>query len=225
MPSTTRGRSRSHNTTRSTKHIKRMNAVTLPELKGVFDALRKNCHDILRSTKDTKQRIRKFQAAWKELFHRPVDAMAAESYLRVMEKGSRASATTKKAKAHKKQKGGFAPLTGATVDFQTRPGVDGVHGSFPQYLTGGLSFYNTINQEGMFKGCGVEDITPAIPDTMGSNKALAGGGFLSDSAFLVTTRPSESSVPPNMFQDVQTVMQGRQLGTSPNASQNPLKYI
>ena len=224
MPSVTRGHTLSHNTTRKTKRTKRMNAVTLPELKGVFDALRKNCHDILRSTKDTKQRIRKFQAAWKELFHRPVDAMAAESYLRVMEKGGRAK-TAKNSKSNKKQKGGFAPLTGATIDFQTRPGVDGVHGSFPQYLTGGLSFYNTINQEGMFKHCGIEDSTPSVPETIGSNRALAGGGSLSDAAFLATTRPSESSVPPNMFQDVQTVLQGRQLGASPNASQNPLKYI
>lgn len=209
MPSATRGRTRSHNTTRRRKYIQ-----TLPELKGTFDRLRKSCHEILRSTKETKQRIRKFQVVWKELFHRPVDAMAAESYLRVMDKGTRAK--THKSKG---QKGGSAPL-----DFQTRPGVDGVHGSFPAYLTGGLSFYNTINQEAMFKGCGLQDIAPSVPANMGSNQVM-GGGSLSDAAFLITTRPSIPSVPPNAIQDIQTFAAGKTLGASPNASQNPLKYL
>jgi hypothetical protein len=213
MPSATRGRKRNHNTTR-----KRKTPMTLPELKGTFDQLRKSCHEIIRSTKDTKQRIRKFQIVWKELFHRPVDAMAADSYLRVMDKGTRNARSLKA-----KQKGGA--LTGAPVDFQTRPGVDGVHGSFPQYLTGGLSFYDTINKEGMFQGCGREDITPAVPATLGSNQALAGGGSLADAAFLATTRPSPASVPPNAIQDAQTFAAGQALGASPNASQNPLKYL
>ena len=216
MPSdTTQKRPRPTNSTRK----KRAAHMTLPELKSTFDQLRKNSQEILRGTKDTKQRIRKFQALWKELFHRPVDAMAAESYLRVMEKGRHSQ--TRNAK--KKQKGGA--LSGAPLDFQTRPGVDGVHGSFPAYLTGGLSFYNTINQEGMFKDCGIQDITPAVPYTMGSNKALVGGGILGDAAFLATTRPVESSVPPSVIQDIQTVMQARNLGQSPRANQTSLKYI
>ena len=192
--------------------------MTLPQLKGTFDQLRKSCHEILRSTKDIKQRIKKFQVVWKELFHRPVDAMAAEAYLRVMDKGTRA-------KTMKAKQNGGAALSGAPLDFQTRPGVDGVHGSFPQYLTGGLSFYDTINKEGMFQGCGTQDITPAVPATMGSNQALAGGGNLGDAAFLVTTRPSVPSVPPNAIQDLQTFAAGQPLGASPNASQNPLKYL
>ena len=190
---------------------------TLPELKASFAQLRKSTHEIIRSTKETKQRIRKFQACWKDLFNHPVDAMAAESYIRVMESGAKRA--TRRSKG-KKQNGGAAP-----IDFQTRPGVDGVHGSFPQYLTGGLSFYNTINQEGMFKGCGTQDITPAVPDTMGSNKAMGGGGTLSDIAFVATTRPAEPSVPANLFQDMQNAFKGQPLGASPLANQNPLKYV
>jgi hypothetical protein len=209
MPtSTAKNRGRNHNTTRK----KKFNAMTLPELKGTFDALRKSTHDILRNTKETKQRIKKFQSVWKELFHRPVDAVAAEAYLRVMDKGT----------ARTKQKGGAA-LSFAPVDFQTRPGIDGVHGSFPQYLTGGLSFYNTINQEGMFKGCGLEDITPSISQDMGSNKV--GGGVIGDAATFATTRVVDSSVPPSALQNARNMWQGRTLGASPNASQNPLKYI
>ena len=216
MPSDkTQKRNKLHNNTRK----RRATPMTLPELKGTFDRLRKGCHEIIRSTKDTKQRIRNFQTLWKELFHRPVDAMAAESYLRVMERGSKHRKTMSK-----KQKGGAA-LSGAPIDFQTRPGVDGVHGSFPQYLTSGLSFYNTINQEGMFKDCGVKDITPAVPDTLGSNKALAGGGPISDALYTVTKTPIEASVPPSPFQDAQNAWRGLPLGASPNASQNPLKFV
>ena len=194
--------------------------MSLPELKGSFDRLRKGCHSILRGTKETKQRIKQFQTLWKEIFHRPVDAMAAEAYLRVM--GSTvARGKTAKSKGTKRQKGGAA-LAGAPLDFQTRPGVDGAHGSFPQYLTNGLSFYNTINQEGMFKDCGVVDNTPAVPASLGSNKV--GGGVLSDAAFLATTRPQDSSVPPSAIQDIQTAWQGRALGASPQPNQNPLKY-
>jgi hypothetical protein len=180
---------------------------TLPELKPLFSQLRRGSHEIIRGTKETKQRIRKFQHLWKELFNRPVDAMASEAYLNIMEKGGDKT----RSKTRKLQKGGTAP-----VDFQTRPGVDGVHGSFPQYLTNGLSFYNTINQEGMFKGCGIQDISPSIPVSMGSNKALGGGG-----------RMFTATVPPSVGQDAENAMAGRPLGLSSLPENNPLagKYI
>ena len=204
-------------------HTRKRKAVplTLPELKGSFDSIRKGCHEIIRSTKETKQRIKQFQALWKNVFHRPVDAAAAEAYLRVMENGV-ARGKTAKGRVHtRKMKGGA--LSGAPLDFQTRPGVDGVHGSFPQYLTGGLSFYNTINQDSMLKDCGRIDTTPSVPASMGSNQA--GGGLLSDTAFIATTRPHSASVPPTFIQDAQDAWAGKTLGASPLANQNQLKYI
>jgi hypothetical protein len=201
-----------------TRRKKGTSTMTLPELKPLFTQLRKQSHEIIRGTKETKGRIRKFQQLWKSLFNRPVDAMAAEAYLHVMEKGARS-------KTRKAQKGGAAALSGSPLDFQTRPGVDGVHGSFPQYLTGGLSFYNTINQEGMFKGCGTQDITPAVPASMGTNKAMGGGGTMSDALFIAGTRPFSSQSPPSVMQDAQNTLMGRPLGASPLAEQNPLKYI
>ena len=172
---------------------------------------------ILKETPEKKQRIKKLQALLREQFHHPVQPMAAEAYLTVIEKGS------KRGTRRRKQKGGMAPL-----DFQTRPGIDGVHGSFPQYLTGGLSFYNTINQEGMFQDCGKLDTTPSVPVSIGSNQAGGGVGFgtvLSDAFTLATTRPFESSSPPSVAQNIQTVWQGRNLSASPRANQNPLKYM
>ena len=198
---------------------KRVESTTLVELKSVFDQVRKGSLAILKETSDKKQRIKKFQALLSKQFHHPVQPMAAEAYLKVVEK----SMGSKRGTRRRKQKGGMAPL-----DFQTRPGVDGVHGSFPQYLTGGLSFANTVNQEGMFQGCGKVDITPAVPVSIGSNQAggsVGIGTILGDAYSLATTRPFQSESPASFFQDVQTGWQGRNLSASPRIDQNPLKYI
>lgn len=199
---------------------KQLQTKTLVELKSVFDRVRKAALAIIKENSAKKDRIKKLQAVLRSEFHHPVDPMAAEAYLIVVEKSSTAKrATTRR----KKQKGGMAPL-----DFQTRPGIDGVHGSFPQYLTGGLSFYNTVNQEGMFQGCGKVDTTPVVPVSIGSNQA--GGAvspltIISDSLTTLTTRPITPTVPASPLQDLQTAWSGQALGASPLANQNPLKYM
>ena len=155
----------------------------------------------------------KFKSLWKDIFNLPVNAMSAEAYMRVVEKSS----GTRANKTRRAQHGGMAPL-----DFQTRPGVDGVHGSFPAYQSAGLSFYNTINQQGMFKGCGTEDSSPAIPASMGSNAVQGGGASLSDA---LLTRLVEPSVPPSAAQSAQDSWLGFPPAASPLANQNPLKLI
>jgi len=205
----------------SSRHTrkKKLEAKTLVELKSIFDHVRKGSLAILKETSDKKQRIKKLQALLKEQFHHPVHPMAAEAYLTVVDKSMGAKRGTRR----KKQKGGMAPL-----DFQTRPGIDGVHGSFPQYLTGGLSFYNTVNQEGMFQDCGKVDITPRVPVSIGSNQAggaVSIGTVLSDALTLATTRPFTSESPSTLGQDLQTFSHGRNLPASPRPDQNPLKYM
>ena len=196
-------------------------ATTLPHLKSLFNELRKSSSEIIRSTTNTKDRIRKFKKVWKDIFHHPVDPMAADAYLRVIEKsGKTRHNKTRKAKGG--QRGGGAP-----VDFQTRPGVDGVHGSFPQYLTGGLSFYDTINQQGMFKGCGIENSTPVVPLSIGSGGLLKGGGAmtaLSDALTVATTRPEASTAPPGIVSNLTTAWYGQQPSPSPQAYQTHHDY-
>ena len=210
------------NSTRKRKIV----ATTIPELKRSFDALEDSVSDILRSGGTPAQRVKKFQVEWRKIFGRPVDAKAAEAYLHVKSrKGTKAGKKTRKAGRY--QKGGAAgggTLAGAPLDFQTRPGVDGVHGSFPQYVSQGMSFYNTINQEGMFKDCGIVDITPKVPVSIGSNQA--GGGVLADSLqSIISSRPFVSSAPPTFLQDAQDGWMGKSLGQSPSASQTQLKYM
>lgn len=187
---------------------------TLPELKGIFTSLRKGTLEILRSSASTKERITKFKKLWFTLMHSPVEPIAAEAYLRVMETGSSRKNTTRKA-----QKGGAAQqATGAPLDFQTRPGIDGVYGSFPQYQTGGLSFYDTINKQGMFQECGKVDITPTVPESISSNKVQGGGGVLdtlSDAVTLATTRPFVAQPVPGIGQTAVAALHGMPLPPSP----------
>ena len=168
--------------------------------------------EIIRDTQDTKQRVRKFQQVWRKIFGRPVEGIAAEAYLQVKMK-----TTTRR----KSQKGGSA-LAGAPLDYQTRPGIDGVHGSFPQYVSSGLGFYDTINQDQLNKGVGLSAFEPAVPASMGSNQA---GGSAADAAYLTLTRPFSSVSPPTIVNDIQTTLQGRSLGVAADPSVNPLKYV
>ena len=194
---------------------KRRISAIQPSLKHSFDVLEHEVAKILKAGHDPKKRIREFQAVWRKIFGRPVEAIAAEAYLQVKMKPNTPGRT-------RRQKGG-SPLAGAPLDFTTRPGVDGVHGSFPPYLTSGLSFYNTINQDQLNKGVGLGAFEPAVPASLGSNQA--GGSALYDAAFLATTRPAAPTSPPSMIDDLQTWAQGRPLGASPDPAQNQLKYM
>ena len=70
---------------------KKIVATTIPELKRSFDALEGEVQSIIRSTAAPAARVKKFQAAWRRIFGRPVEASAAAAYLQV-----------KSRKAHKK---------------------------------------------------------------------------------------------------------------------------
>jgi hypothetical protein len=195
---------------------RRASVTIIPTLRHSFDILEHETSNIIKEFENPKQRIRKFQEVWKKIFGRPVEAVAAEAYLRVKTKTHSRSRT-------RKSQGGGGALAGAPLDFQTRPGVDGVHGSFPQYQTSGLAFYNTINQDQLNRGIGLSAFNPAVPADMGSNHV--GGGALTDAAFVAITRPVTATSPPSPAQDLQTALQGRPLGASPDASQNQLKYM
>ncbi len=193
-------------------------ALTIPELRTAFDALEQETRRILREGGADKQ-VKAFQAVWKRIFHRPVSAAAAEGYLAV----KRAAPTPRANMTRKnKQKGGAAAaLAGAPLDYMTRPGVDGVHVSVPQYVSSGLSFYNTINQDALVKECGVTDITPKVPVSIGSNEVMK-GGYKSDLA-MASFRPAAASSPPNPVQAAQMYWLGKSLtGSSPDPSETKL---
>lgn len=199
-------------------------AISIPELKESFDAIERKTAEILRSDAPKQSKVRRFQEAWRSIFGRPVEASAAEAYLSVKAHSlpKRERAATGKART-RKQRGGAAALAGAPLDFQTRPGIDGTHGTFLPYVARGFGFFDTINQQGLFKGCGTENITPAVAADMGSNKV--GGGMISDAMAALSSRPFQASSPPSIANDIQTTMQGRELGASPMPDQNRLRLL
>ena len=143
--------------------------MTIPQLRKAFDHIERYTSSLLHSTKDEAERRKAFQKEWRKVFHRDVDDKSADAYLEFEEK------KVGKKSGTRKQKGGAAPLAGAPLDYSTRPGIDGIYGVFPAYVSSGLSFYNDINQEAPLAGCGTENTTPKVPISIGSNEVQKGG--------------------------------------------------
>ena len=142
--------------------------MNIPELKEAFGIIDKKTHELLKEDLDEKERIKKFQDLWKSVFFRGVSVEAAKTFLEV-KRATKGKTGSRKIKG---QRGGASPLAGAPLDYTTRPGVDGVHGSFPAYVASGLDSYNKFNQIGMDADCGKVDITPVVPRGIGSNEVV-----------------------------------------------------
>lgn len=198
-----------------TRRIKK-GVMTIPQLRKAFDHIETFTSSLLQKTADAKQRRVAFQKEWKKTFHRSVDDKAADAYLNF-------EATKGKKGKTKKQRGG-ATLAGAPLDYSTRPGIEGVYGSFPAYVSSGLAFYNDINKQAPVAGCGVENTTPKVPISIGSNevqkggkrktrktKRQGGGGAfpsISEFAQALSFRPIASSIPPTTAYNVQMAYKG-----------------
>jgi hypothetical protein len=146
--------------------------MNIPELKESFSIIDTKTHELLKEGLDEKELIKQFQALWKSVFHRSVTPEAAKAFLEVKRASKGKKGTRKNKASNLKQSGGFAPLAGAPLDYTTRPGVDGVHGSFPAYVASGQDSYNKFNQIGLDASCGKVDITPVVPRSIGSNDVV-----------------------------------------------------
>ena len=149
-------------TTRKSKGPKPM---TIPHLRKAFDHIDEWIESRIHK-EGVKKLVPAFQAEWKKVFRRTVDAKAAEAYLSLKH-----TATPRVTKKHKQKGGSAAALAGAPLDYMTRQGVTGPYGSFPAYLSSGMLPYP---EDSVSAQCGKVDITPNVPVDIGSNKV--GGG-------------------------------------------------
>ena len=154
--------------------------MTLPKLRSSFEQVDKKAAELRGRDKDDQ--IKEFQATWKHIFNRDVSSKAVEAYLAVKHAEPSAKRMTRR-RNRKAQAGGAAPLAGAPLDYQTRPGIDGVHGNFPAYVSSGLSFYDSINQ-------------------IGRNQT--GGDFTSAALY----KPFVSTIPPSILQTMKDAYTG-----------------
>jgi hypothetical protein len=193
---------------RNTTRRRNKKAMTIPEIKNSFDVIGRGTHDIIKEGGTPAEQIRKFQVMWKSVFHRPVKAEAAESYLQF--KRTVAEKRSPRNTSRKLKGGSAAALSGAPLDYTLRPGIDSSYGNFPEYQSAGLKFYDTVNQEGMLQECGIKDISPRIQ----------AGGTFGDFIHKGILSPAPQSIPASLINDAQQMLSGRPLGPSPAPYQN-----
>jgi len=208
--------------------------MTIPQLRKAFEHMESFTGHLLSKTKDAGARRKAFQKEWTRVFHRSVDDKAANAYLTFEAKKHKKGNATRK---NRRQNGGqMPPLDSAPLDYTTRPGIYGVHGNFPAYVTSGFDIYDKINMDSPRIGCGVENITPKIPAGLGSNEVnfqkggkrrsnrsnrsrkARGGAFptMSEFAQALEFRPMTSGVPSSVLYDAQTAFKGQALPPTPS---------
>lgn len=209
---------------------------TIPQLRKSFDHIEQFTKWLVRSEKDKKQQVAAFQKEWKKVFYHDVDAAAAQSLIDHHSKHKQKQSTRKN--KGKKQAGG-APLAGAPLDFQTRPGTyQTPYGNFLEYIGDGFTFYNKINQDSFFPTqCGKENSTPVVYESTGSNKVGGAkrrrgsrkqrGGFptMSEFAQALSFGPLSPTVPTSVAYDVQSAMKAQLPPASPVANTANPPYV
>ena len=205
----------------------RSSMMTIPQLRKAFDHIEVYTAGLLSREKDAKKRRRDFQDEWMKVFHRSVDDKSADAYLQFEAKKNKKSNKTRKQKGGSQaatgQRGGSA-LSGAPLDYSTRPGIYGVYGTFPEYISNGFAtFGNATNKMAIQEGCNsaAEAAKFQAPYTgfgatslvaqKGGKKSrkgkgkkgtrkLKGGAFptISEFASAASIRPLSSSAPPSM---------------------------
>ena len=132
-------------------------AMTIPQLRKSFDHIESYTMALLSRERDQTKRRKAFQNEWMKVFHRSIDDKAADAYLHFESK--------KKQKTSKvrRMKGGSA-LGGAPLDYSTRPGIYGVYGEFPEYISGGFATMgNATNTMAIQARCNSPEQAAAFP--------------------------------------------------------------
>jgi hypothetical protein len=122
-------------------------SMTIPQLRTAFDHIENFTTSLLRKERDAGKRRKAFQEEWMKVFHRAVDEKSADAYLHFESKKSKHAGKTRKMR-------GGAALGGAPLDYSTRPGIYGVYGTFPEYISAGFStFGDATNKMAIQEGC------------------------------------------------------------------------
>ena len=214
--------------------------MTIPELKRAFEHVEEYVE--LHHTVPLNKLVPMFQEEWKKTFYKEVDRGAAKAYVQ----------HALKQLEHKPQKerrhyGGAMALTGAPLDYTTRPGLyitpgvdQGSYAVVPKYIDSG--FWNPEQGRDYDPVPGQTHYVTRTPEGMGSNAVHFGGGrrkrtqkqqrggdFLSDmwvAAKQAVFNPQVATVPPpNPADDAVRAFRGLPVGPSPDASQRSPNYI
>jgi hypothetical protein len=195
---------------KSSKSSKK-SSMTIPDLRKGLDYIQDYSKKLIQTgSKSVSDMASQFASEWKKVFGKTLSKDTAEAYIRSM------FDMKKKYKKTRKQRGGAQStlLTGAPMDYMTRPGTDIPYGVFTKHVTSG--FWNP--EPAMQYDCGTQKGDLPMPG-MGSN-LMNGGALLTGSPI----RPFLAENPPSLLQDAQTSINGRVLGPGPASYDTAYSY-
>jgi hypothetical protein len=151
----------------ASKSKKQGSVLTIPELRKAFDHMDKVVEGLRKVAKHSfSDAVVSYREEWRKTFKRDLTPADAAAYLKFRYGIKSTRSMTRRSKT----RGGALPLGGAPLDYQTRPGVEGVYGNFPTYQTQGLDrFYGSS----ITASCGKSNEFP----TDGSAASQKGGSL------------------------------------------------
>lgn len=189
--------------------------MTIPDLRKGLDYIQEYSKGLVHSgSKSVSEMASQFAAEWKKVFGKTLSKDTSEAYIRNMFNMKKSYKKTRKHRG--KQRGGAQNtlLTGAPMDYMTRPGTDIPYGVFTKHVTSG--FWNP--EPAIQYDCGTQKGDLPMPG-MGSN-LMNGGALLTGSPI----RPILAENPPSILQDAQTSINGRLLGPGPASYDTAYTY-
>lgn len=211
-------RSKTH---KKSKTLKNQKVLTVPQLRKSLDHITAYTEQLVSSgSKSVKESAAAFTSEWHKVFGKRLDTTTAENYIKHMmnmRKG-KGKATRKSTTRRKGQRGGAQDtlLTGAPMDYITRPGVDLPYGEFLPYVKSG--FWNPEQAH----ASEYSEFKTVLPYAgTGSNK-MSGGGLIdsiTNATAAMFTRPFVAQNPPSIQQDIMSSWKGLPVGPGPNSYQ------
>ena len=221
-------------THKKSKTLKNQKVLTVPQLRKSLDHITAYTEQLVSSgSKSVKESAAVFTSEWHKVFGKRLDTTTAENYIKHMmdmrkakgkAKGKSKSKSKSKGKGTTRRKGrngqrGGAQdtlLTGAPMDYITRPGVDLPYGEFLPYVKSG--FWNPEQAH----ASEYSEFKTVLPYAgTGSNK-MSGGGLIdsiSNATAAMFTRPFVAQNPPSIQQDVMSTWKGLPVGPGGNSYQ------
>lgn len=216
--------------------------MTIPELRRAFEHVEEFVE--IHSEQPIETLVSHFQEEWKKTFRKEVDKGSARAYVE-----HALSQLKAKNPKHRKHYGGAMALSGAPLDYTTRPGLyitpgvdNGSYALVPKYVDSG--FWNPEQGRDYDPVPGQTHYVTRTPEGLGSNAVHFGGGkrvkgtrkrkqsggdILGTMATAIKQAffaPQFATEPPPSFaDDAIRGMRGQSVGMSPDASQRHPNYI
>ena len=235
----------------SAKSKKTAGIYSIPELRRSFEHIEDYVNQKIRVRESKEKLIKDLRKEWSKVFFKELDKKSAEAFVndrlaktsksrhRTLRRKGGADALTGSPLSYTTRQGLYlAPgqIPDANGHLPLSNGAKSDFGSYVQYVDKG--FWNPEPGQSYDPVPG-QPAWPVPPPGMGSNEVhftskggsrrktrrlRKGGGLLGTSISQAFTRPVPSSAPPGVFQDMQDMWYGKEVGASPDQVQRNVSY-